>query len=77
MANTHEIQIVKRPWYEWLIWGIWFVALVFIAQNAITSSQELEPTAAMLFWMMFGVLFIGGAIIWFIRRSRLVAKVEE
>lgn len=71
MENMHTVKIIKRPWYEWILWGSWFVSLVFIAQNAIASGQELELRPAMIFWMMFGVLFLAGVIIWFIRRARL------
>ncbi len=71
MDNIHSINIVKRPWYEWVLWAVWFVTEVFIAQNAIASSQELEPRAATIFWMSFFVLFLAGVIVWFVRRGRL------
>lgn len=72
MANIQTINVVKRPWYEWVLWTVWFLAEVFIAQNAIASGQELEPRAAAIFWMVFVVLLLAGVIVWFIRRARLV-----
>jgi hypothetical protein len=71
-ANVQQITIVKRPWYEWVLWALWFVAEIFILQNAIASGQELEPRAALIFWMTFIVLLLGGGIVWFIRRARLL-----
>ena len=65
------ISISKRPWYEWLLWAVWFVASLFVLQNAIASGQELEPRAAMLFWITFVILLLGGGIVYFIRRARL------
>lgn len=70
MSDRYVIEIKKRPWYEWLLWVIWFIVEVFIVQNALASSQELEPRAATIFWITFVVLLIGGATVWFMRRSR-------
>ncbi|HEX7974524.1 MAG TPA: hypothetical protein VF498_08965 [Anaerolineales bacterium] len=71
MANIQSINIVKRPWYEWVLWAVWFLVEIFIAQNAIASASELEPRAASIFWMTFGVLLLAGVIVWFIRRAAL------
>lgn len=68
--ETFSIEVAKRPWYEWLLWGIWLVAELFILQNAIASSQEVEPRAATIFWVTFAVLLIGGVIVWFTRRYK-------
>ncbi len=75
MANNSsniKIEVARRPWYEWLLWGIWFLLLFFVFQNALTSSQELEPRAAMIFWITFAVLLLGGVIVGFTRRARLL-----
>lgn len=66
--DTFSIELAKRPWYEWLLWGIWLIAEIFFLQNAIASSQEVEPRAATIFWVTFAVLLIGGAIVWYARR---------
>lgn len=68
--ETFSIEVEKRPWYEWLLWGAWLLAEVFILQNAIASGREIESRAALIFWVMFVVLLIGGAVVWFTRRYR-------
>jgi hypothetical protein len=37
---------------------------------AVASGAELEPRPAAIFWMTFFVLFIAGAIVWFMRRTK-------
>ncbi len=69
--KTHTIQLLKRPWYEWVLWAIWLLVELFVLQNAIASGAELEPRAASIFWMTFVVLLLGGGIVWFLRRARL------
>jgi hypothetical protein len=70
-SKVHTIKLIKRPWYEWVLWLVWVAVEVFIAQNAIASAQELEPRAATIFWMTFFVLLLAGVIVWFVRRSSL------
>lgn len=65
------ITLAKRPWYEWVLWALWVLVELFIVQNALASTAELEPRAALLFWITFVVLLIGGGIVWFVRRGRL------
>ena len=75
MANnpsTFKIAVARRPWYEWLLWIIWLLVEFFLFQNAISSGQELEPRAATIFWITFGVLLLGGVIVWITRRARLL-----
>jgi hypothetical protein len=64
------IKIKQRPWYEWVAWAVWLLAELFLLQNAIASHQELEPRAATIFWVMFGVLLLAGLIVWFTRRVK-------
>lgn len=70
MSGKYRIEINKRPWYEWLLWALWALAEIFLLQVAITSSGELEPRAAAIFWVIFAILLIGGGIIWYIRRAK-------
>lgn len=70
MTDKIEIQVYKRPWYEWVLWAVWLFLEIFLVQNAIASQTEFEPRASMLFWMSFAVLLIAGLIVWFLRRSR-------
>jgi Na+/proline symporter len=70
MSETINIEIKKRPWYEWLLWALWLFAEIFLLQNAITSRAELEPRAATIFWVLFFILLIAGGVIWFMRRDQ-------
>jgi len=70
MSEKYVIEIKKRPWYEWILWAIWFLAEIFILQNAIASGAELEPRAATLFWVMFFVLLVAGGVVWYLRRDK-------
>ena len=70
MSEKMTIEIKKRPWYEWLLWVVWLLAEIFTLQNAIASGAELEPRAAMLFWVIFFVLMVVGGVIWFLRKNK-------
>lgn len=63
------VQVKKRAWYVWLLWAAWFALLVFTAQNALASGQEMEARAATIFWITFAVLLIAGGVVWFVRRN--------
>lgn len=67
--SNYTIKVKKRPWYSWLLAAIWVVVEVFLLQNAIASSQELEPQAALIFWISFAVLLVVGLVVWFVRRE--------
>ena len=69
MTEKYVIEIEKRPWYQWLAWIAWFLLEIFLLQNAIASSGELEPLAATIFWISFFVLLVGGVVIYFLRRN--------
>ena len=66
------IRFMRRPWYEWTAWLLWIFLEILFAQAAIASSKEFEPRAATLFWLMFGVLLLGGITSYIIRRDRLL-----
>lgn len=68
--SDNVIEIKKRPWYVYILGAAWFILLVAIAQNAIASGAELEPRAAMIFWVSFAVVFLAGVAIWFMRRNQ-------
>lgn len=69
-SENYEIEVKKRPWYEWVLWIVWAVGLIFILQNAIASGAELEPRAAGIFWVTFAVWLLAGVVIWFTRRGK-------
>lgn len=70
MNDKLVITIKKRSWLEWLLWAVWLFAEAALLQMAVTSAGELEPRAQSLFWIMFVVLLIAGAIVWFMRRNK-------
>ena len=78
MDNTENnekdefIKIERRPWYQWVLWAFWVFLEIIFFQAAVASGKEFEPRAAMVFWLIFGVLLLGGIILWIIRRQRLI-----
>lgn len=69
MSENVVVKVKKRAWYVWAGWAAWFLLLVFLAQNALASADELETRAAMIFWISFAVVLIAGAVVWFVRRE--------
>ena len=67
MLQAKSNSMHKRPWYAWLVWLIWLALLAFLVQNALGSSAELEPRAAMIFWVSAGVVLLAGVVINFVR----------
>ncbi len=64
------ITIKPRPIVEWVLWLLWLIVEIFVLQNAIVSGTELQGTAALIFWVTFLVLLIGGVVVWIIRRPK-------
>lgn len=64
------INLKQRPIVEWLLWLVWLAVEVFILQNALASGTELQPTAVVIFWVIFFVLLIAGAVVWVIRKPK-------
>lgn len=54
-------------------WAAWLLAVIFILQNALASRLEGEFRAAAIFWFLFFLLILGGAIIYIVRRFELDA----
>ncbi len=66
--DKYQLKIRRRSWYEWLLWGLWlFLEIVFL-QSALASHQELELRAAIIYWMIFGLLLLTGLVVWLVRR---------
>lgn len=68
----YTIKISRRRWYQWISWGLWIFLEVIFFQAATASYEEFEPRAAAIFWAMFGILLLGGIILWIIRRQELI-----
>lgn len=67
----HYIRVARRPWYIWLAWMVWLLLEIFFLQNALASHEEFEDRAAAIYWMIFGVLLLGGVIVWIVRQKKL------
>ncbi len=71
VVSKHDyIEIRKRPWYVYVIGVLWVALIGFLAQNAIASAQELEPRAAMVFWVSAAVVLLAGVVIAFLRSRK-------
>lgn len=70
MSEKYTVAIKKRPFYEWLLWVIWFFGVIFIFQNALASGGELEPRASSILWVSFVVWLLAGVVVWFTRRDK-------
>ncbi len=67
VTKRDYIEIRKRPWYVYVIGLLWIGLIGFLAQNAAASAQELEPRAAMVFWISAAVVLLAGVVIAFLR----------
>ncbi|MBC8506232.1 MAG: hypothetical protein ISR58_04885 [Anaerolineales bacterium] len=70
--NEEYYKIARGPWYQWVLWAVWLFLEIIFLQAAVASSKELEPRAAIVFWLLFGVFALGGITVWIIRRERLI-----
>lgn len=62
---------IKVTWYEWLIVAIGLLLLMFAIDSFVGSRVELEPSAAWMFGLMFGLpALILVAITWQLVRRR-------
>jgi hypothetical protein len=65
--NLYNIKIRRRPWWMWLLAALWLVVEVFFLQCALASPAEHEPRATLIFWVLFAVIAVAGALIWILR----------
>jgi hypothetical protein len=68
--ETKYYRIPKRPWYEVVALIFWIALIAFLVQNAVGSSAELEPRAAMIFWVSTVVVLLAGLVIGFVRSKQ-------
>ncbi|MBT7071138.1 MAG: hypothetical protein HN560_15255 [Anaerolineae bacterium] len=68
--DFHIFKIVRKSWFEWILTAFWLVAEIMFLQAAIASRLELEPRAAMVYWLAFIVLLLSGLVYWIVRRNR-------
>jgi len=64
--SVWTIKIRKRSWYVWLGRIIWLVWLIFWADVAVGSWQEMEPRAFIISLIVFLFSLFFGLILWLI-----------
>jgi di/tricarboxylate transporter len=64
-ADTFTIAIRKRPWWLWLLAGLWMLLEILFLQTALASAREGEPRAAVISWIAVAVLAAAGVLGWF------------
>ena len=75
--NYHIIKLYKRSWLEWLAWLLWFLMEIFWAQNAIASYREYHARAGLTFWAIFALFLLAGAIVFVMRRIKIISLLHE
>jgi hypothetical protein len=74
-TDTLTITIRKRPWWLWVLAGLWVLLEVLFVQTALASAREGEYRAAAITWIAVAVLAACGVLVWFQQgRSRGSAK---
>lgn len=76
LVTTLYARDIRVMWYEWLI-ALSAVVLALLAiQNFVGSLEELEPQAAWMTLVMFGVpaLVLAGIAAFLVRRRQQPAK---
>ena len=75
---------VTLRWYEWTLGAIGLALLLFTLQNYFAARAEFEPTAPVMFWVVFGIpacLFLAVALLlplWrYIRSARRRENTAE
>jgi len=58
------IKIRKRPFYVWLLRVVWLVWIIFWADVAIGSQQEMEERAFVISLVIFLVSLVIGFLLW-------------
>ncbi len=68
-ADTLTITIRKRPWWFWILAGLWVLLEVLSLQTALASAREGEYRAAVISWIAVAVLAAAGVLVW-LRQGR-------
>lgn len=67
-ADVFTITIRKRPWWFWLLAGLWLLLEALLLQTAVASVREGEYRAATISWIVVSLLAAFGCIVWLRRR---------
>jgi len=69
-TDTLTITIRKRPWWFWVLAGLWVLLEVLFLQTALASAREGEYRAAAISWIAVGVLAAAGVLVGSSRADR-------
>jgi hypothetical protein len=61
-TDTLTLTIRKRPWWFWVLAGLWVLLEVLFLQTAWASAREDESRAAAMSWIAVAVLAAAGAL---------------
>jgi len=65
---------VKLTWYEWVLGALGLILILFTIQNYGASRVEIEPRAAGLMWLIFGlpgiILAVVAGVLAFLRGKK-------
>ena len=74
-TDTLTVTIRKRPWWFWVLAGLWVLLEVLFLQTALASAGESEYRAAAISWIAVAVLAAAGVMVWFLQgRPRTRAR---
>ena len=66
-ADTLTITIRKRPWWFWILAGLWVLLEVLSLQTALASAREGEYRAAAISWIAVGITAAAGVLVGFLQ----------
>ena len=70
----------KLTWYEWVLAALALILILFSADNYLASQTELEPRAAGLLLLLFGLpgvvlVVLDAALVWLrLRKPKAAVK---
>jgi hypothetical protein len=77
-ADVFTITMCKRPWWFWILAGLWLQLEVLLVQTALASARESEYRAAIISWIAASVMAAAGVFLWLRRgQSRRMGGSDE
>jgi len=74
-SDTFTVTIRKRPWWFWVVAGLWLLLEILFLQTALASAREGEYRAAAIIWIAVGVTAAAGVLVGFLQgRSNTPAR---
>ena len=74
-SDTFTVTIRKRPWWFWVVAGLWLLLEILFLQTALASAREGEYRAAAIIWIAVGVTAAARVLVGFLQgRSNTPAR---